>query len=205
MCGLVFMRVLIVADIHDAIDKVRVVSGIDRDLTLVAGDYTYRWSVEPAVRALEILAEGSPVYYIPGNMDPDEAYNDLAVNNAVQVHGRVLQFGSYYIAGLGYVGEAEARNILGRFRGVRPLIVLSHAPPHGTLDKTITGVRLGSRALREFVDVERPVLVAHGHVHEARGYMRLGETLIVNPGPLMRGYYALVDLDVQSTVELGRV
>jgi Icc-related predicted phosphoesterase len=32
-----------------------------------------------------------------------------------------------------------------------------------------------------------------GHVHESRGYVTLDGTLVVNPGPLKLGYYAIVD------------
>ncbi|MFB6489835.1 MAG: metallophosphoesterase family protein [Thermoproteus sp. AZ2] len=200
------MRVLAVADIHDRLDNVRRVAGVERDVALVAGDFTYSWSAEAARRTLEILAQGSPVYYVAGNMDPGDAFGDLGLANAVQLHGRVVQKNGVYFAGLGYVGEGEAEAVLGRLRGLRPLVLLTHSPPYGVLDKAYSGERLGNKALRRFIEAERPVLVVSGHVHEARGVEKIGETLVVNPGPLMRGYYAFIELEAgRAEAELLRL
>lgn len=200
------MRILAIADIHDGLDKVKRVARVERDLALIAGDFTYSWSVEAARRALEVLAQGSPTYYVFGNMDPEEASGDLGLENAVQLHGRVVERGGVYFAGLGYVDERVAEAMLGRLRGLKPLVLLTHVPPYGVLDRAYSGERLGSRALRRFIDADRPVLVVSGHVHEARGVEKVGETLVVNPGPLMKGYYALVELEAgRAEAELLRL
>jgi Icc-related predicted phosphoesterase len=40
----------------------------------------------------------------------------------------------------------------------------------------------GSRAVRDAIECYRPPLGLHGHVHEGRGYVRIGPTLCINPG-----------------------
>ena len=43
-------------------------------------------------------------------------------------------------------------------------------------------VPVGSTAVREAIERYQPCLSLHGHIHEARGSARLGETLCINPG-----------------------
>jgi Icc-related predicted phosphoesterase len=45
-------------------------------------------------------------------------------------------------------------------------------------------VPVGSRAVRRLIEEYRPILGLHGHIHESRGAMTLGQTLCVNPGSL---------------------
>lgn len=64
-------------------------------------------------------------------------------------------------------------------------ILLSHGPPYGTLDLTIAGEHVGSRALRTAIRRVRPKLVVCGHVHEGRDVDRMtspqtGEITVAN-------------------------
>jgi len=90
-----------------------------------------------------------------------------------------------------------------------------HCPPFDTpldeapeLDKTLkpvvgTGgdvsmIHVGSTTVRQLVEKNSPLLGLHGHIHEARGFIRIGRTLCINPGSeygegILRG--ALVNID----------
>lgn len=71
-----------------------------------------------------------------------------------------------------------------------------HAPPYGSgldeapeLDDDLrpkfggqTTEPVGSRAVRDAIEAHQPPLSLHGHVHEARGKTRIGDTWAVNPG-----------------------
>lgn len=71
-----------------------------------------------------------------------------------------------------------------------------HVPPYGsTLDDApeLTAdlrpkragnavVPVGSHAVRRLIEQHQPLLVLCGHIHEARGTVRLGRTLCINPG-----------------------
>jgi Icc-related predicted phosphoesterase len=54
---------------------------------------------------------------------------------------------------------------------------------------------VGSSVIRTFIEREQPDLVLCGHIHESRGVDEIGETQIVNPGPVAEGHYAVVDVD----------
>ncbi|MCK4413561.1 MAG: phosphoesterase [Candidatus Eisenbacteria sp.] len=84
-----------------------------------------------------------------------------------------------------------------------------HPPPHGTMldlapelagdmkPVTIAGqvnfVHVGSKAVTEAIEKHQPLIGLHGHIHEAYGDDKIGETPIVNPGSeygegILRGY-----------------
>lgn len=81
----------------------------------------------------------------------------------------------------------------------KKLILSSHVPPYGTgidlapeLDEQlrpklgaggqVRTIPVGSTAVKEAILKYQPILGLHGHVHEARGFFKLGKTLCLNPG-----------------------
>ena len=73
----------------------------------------------------------------------------------------------------------------------RPRIYLSHVPPFGHLDISAGGEHIGHRPLADHLE-ERgwPIsLVLCGHVHAAFGWIRRGQTVLVNAAC----GYALID------------
>lgn len=90
-----------------------------------------------------------------------------------------------------------------------------HCPPYDTpldeapeLDKTlkpvvksggaVSMIHVGSKTVRELIEKDQPLLGLHGHIHEARGFTKIGRTLCINPGSeygegILRG--ALLNLD----------
>lgn len=155
-----------------------------------------------------ISGSGKRVYFVPGNMD------DIAVSKAFEaagmnIDGRLVEHGGYTFAGIGgisFMSSIETvRGRLEKRREARGLVVISHHPPkNGVTDRAKIGVSVGLVELRSFLLAYRPIALLHGHIHEAAGYTLVGETLVVNPGPLARGRYALVDL-ANKTVELGSI
>lgn len=59
-------------------------------------------------------------------------------------------------------------------------ILITHGPPYGIGDRCHDGRRVGCRALLERVQTLKPKLHVFGHIHEDRGWWRLGDTLFVN-------------------------
>jgi uncharacterized protein len=65
---------------------------------------------------------------------------------------------------------------------------------------------VGSTAVRRLIETYQPVLSVHGHIHEAGGERRIGDTLCINPGSeansgILRGY--LVDIG-EKGIELSQ-
>ena len=89
-----------------------------------------------------------------------------------------------------------------------------HCPPYDTpidvapeLDETlkpkisgssVSMVHVGSVAVRQAIEKNQPLLGIHGHIHESRGFVKIGRTVCINPGSdygqgILRG--AVINLD----------
>lgn len=121
------------------------------------------------------------------------------------MHCREVDFGGYRLVGLGgsnitifkTVFELSEDEI---YRGLKNnasygMILMTHVPSYGILDKTLSGLNVGSPSVKKIVDEFHPILALSGHVHEAIGIKTLNGTTFVNPGPAKDGYYAVVDIN----------
>ncbi|MEO2152579.1 MAG: metallophosphoesterase [Thermococcus sp.] len=212
------MRLVAITDLHGNVKMSRKLAGLiageKPDILLIAGDITHFSGAETARKVLGPLLEtGVPILAVHGNCDGRDV-PELLDELGIWIHDRRME-----LNGIGFVGvggsnitpfntiweltEDEIREIL--LRNYRPGdIILSHVPPRDTkADLVHSGLHVGSRALREFIEENQPPLVITGHIHEARSVDHVGETVIVNPGPLFRGYYAEIILaDNVINVEL---
>ena len=48
---------------------------------------------------------------------------------------------------------------------------------------------------RDFIRENQPLAVICGHIHEGKAIDKIGETLVINPGPLQEGNYAWLELE----------
>ena len=86
------------------------------------------------------------------------------------------------------------------------LAIVSHTPPKNTkVDLAFSGTHAGSASLRDFIERKKPNIVFCGHIHEAKGIDSIGDTVIVNPGPVRHGSCAIASLDDKIEVELDSV
>lgn len=88
--------------------------------------------------------------------------------------------------------------LAGEVRSLDSAIFNLHVPPYQTrLDEApeldsdfrpvtnggqISMVPVGSTAVRECIEAYQPMLSLHGHIHESKGFARLGRTVCINPG-----------------------
>jgi Icc-related predicted phosphoesterase len=79
-----------------------------------------------------------------------------------------------------------------------PVVFNLHCPPHDsgidqapqlTEDLRVVAeggepklVPVGSHAVRRLIEEVQPLVALHGHIHEARGAVKIGKTLCINPG-----------------------
>ncbi len=222
------MRILALSDVHGAIDVVeRIIENESGyDVVVMSGDAAPYGAPRDAVEVLRKISElVSPqlLIAVPGNMDDPRSYEELQGNggNIRIVHGRSVIVGDTVFIGVGgspptpfrtvfEISEDEIARILEQaIHGVSPtnIILVSHAPPYKTkCDKVIMGLHVGSKAVRSFIEQKKPILCICGHIHEARAVDRIGSTVIVNPGPAMRGFYAIIEVSEGNVeAELKRI
>lgn len=203
------VKIFACSDLHGNVEAafqlVKAVTKGGFNLILVAGDITHLGPPDVGREIVKVLLDaGIPVLHVPGNMDPPnlhEALRDLGLS----LHGRGATVEGLAFVGAGFeCGVLEAlRDGVKQLGGRRPDIVLTHAPPYNTsVDLAWSGTHVGCEELVEFIFKFRPRLSVCGHIHEARGTDRLGETLICNPGPASRGFYAEIVLEGEIKVFL---
>jgi Icc-related predicted phosphoesterase len=195
------------------------------DAVAIVGDLSEggtRESHRAMFRALG--AGGLPTFWVPGPGDAPvahylrEAHDVGIVHPDVRgVHGTaaVAPGGHVLFAGLGGEvdddpdvpreeterlhyprWEAEYRlRIIGEFDGLQPVLLFSTPPAHKGLQTA------GSEAVAELVATYRARLVVSGG---ERMTEMLGRTLIVAPGPLGDGHFAIADLHKRE-VTLGEL
>lgn len=217
------MKILATSDFHGsteaALKTALKVKHVQADILVVCGDITQFGSVEDAQRLFAPLRTAEiPLFYVPGNCDSPKLAKAEIVG-AVCLHGtcRVLQ--NVCFLGLGGSSPTPFRTLFELTeleiletlnRGVKDysrsdwLVIVSHDTPKDTrLDLTWSNRHVGSVSLRTFIEEQKPNIVFCGHIHEAPGIDHIGETLLVNPGPVIHGSCATVNLDDKIEAELS--
>jgi Icc-related predicted phosphoesterase len=125
-------------------------------------------------------------------------YNDPNVSRELLTNATYLENRSLVVDGVKFYGSPMTPPIPGRtmaFNVARGFaaqqhwaklpvdvdVLVTHGPPNGILDKTVTGLRVGDEMLlKEVVSRVRPRFHVFGHIHEAYGATRVGNTTFVN-------------------------
>lgn len=212
------ITILALSDIHGKESSLRSIleSSLNSyriDAISISGDITHFGSSEVLKKILGIVSEaGRPFFYVLGNCDPPEyktGINSLGVCLEANCHkiGEVTFVGSGGSTPTPFETPFEVeedtlvRNISGAYSkcGGSATFLVTHNPPLGAVvDLTRGGAHVGSKALRDLILKLSPRALQCGHIHEARGKETIGKTLVFNPGPAMRGNYAIVTLSGEN-------
>jgi Icc-related predicted phosphoesterase len=219
------LRILALTDFHGSLETskrtVEKAQNINADIILICGDITHYGSVKEAEEILEpLIALNPPVLYVSGNCDPAQLA-EAEINGAINVHGRCHTVNDVSFIGIGgapaspfyswfELSETKIRNTLDQAADLcstsRWVVIVSHAPPKDTVvDLAFSKTHAGSVGLRAFIEERKPNIVFCGHIHEAKGVDHIGNTVIVNPGPVRHGYCAVTELDDKIEVKLDSI
>jgi len=214
------MRIAYLVDVHGRFDAVTSALGEIGaiDVLVLGGDLTNAGSPDAVDQAIESFRPLAPTLLaVAGNMDsPAIDARLVALGVSLDGHGVVLgDVGLHGVSAsgptplntphelpdecLGVRAEAGHRQVAGS----RIRIFCPHSPPYSTAcDRLRSGVPVGSRSLRAFIEREQPDLVLCGHIHESSGEDVIGRSRIVNPGPAFARHYAVVDVGDALAVTL---
>lgn len=217
------VKLIAFGDIHEHAGNVGKIDGIsDADAVIITGDLTNFAGASKAKEVIESIKRYNPrVYAQLGNLDQKE------VNGCLDELGINLHANGIIIQGVGIFGvggsnptpfntpteyseeqiEAFIRKGYEKIKDLPLKIMVPHAPPYNTkVDVVDSVVHVGSTAVREFIERYQPRLCLTGHIHEAVGTDRIGETIIINPGMLRDGgYIEVVEKDGRLEADLKKV
>ncbi|MEM0493155.1 MAG: metallophosphoesterase [Candidatus Thermoplasmatota archaeon] len=206
------MRIYASADIHGAQHRINIilknVQIYRPDIVIICGDITQFGPSDLAINLLNQIPVKTLA--IHGNIDPRDVTQAISNSKAVNIHLRQIVINGKKFLGIGgdITGELSEyriendRSILLSDAIDTNTIVISHIPPYGTQDKVFIGRHIGSRELLKIVQVNKPMLVLCGHVHEDPGVTRVDQTIIVNCSMGKRTEGAIVDINDSINVKI---
>lgn len=207
-----FMKLAVISDLHGSVAHVGALrqACVGVDALVICGDFTTfggQQRVQSMADAVRI--EGLPCFFVTGNCDAMPP--DGALEGCQNLHGRVVAFGDWLLAGIsgslpcpshtpGEHQEDFYARLLAQVKKACKtrtdrLILVSHQPPFGTAADLIPGgPHVGCHELRHFIDEVQPACCLTGHIHEAASRSRVGRTVLLNPGPFSQGNIATLDV-----------
>lgn len=206
------MRIIAFGDIHMSLGNFENIPGIDTaDLIIITGDLTNFGGPEDARKIVEAVRSTNPnLLALAGNLDQRDV-NDYLTEAGINLHGQgriINNIGIFGVGGSNYTpfktpnefSEEELSELLdsaySQVREAPIQILVSHTPPIDTVtDRIASGMHVGSRSVRKFIEDTQPALCLTGHIHEARADDFIGTTQILNPGMIKEGYWIDITLE----------
>ncbi len=188
------MNLVIISDTHNKHEELKLPEG---DVIIHCGDITIDGSLEEVRSFLKwfekldfpykLLVAGNHDFYIQNNPIAFRKLLDESIiyleNEAIEIEGFHF-YGSPYTYTFGewafqrrrgfdmakiWMGIPEATDVL-----------ITHGPPYGVLDWTVTRVNAGCKELYSSIKEINPKYHVFGHIHEAAGRMKSNETVFIN-------------------------
>lgn len=211
------MKIIAIPDMHGSAKGIPNIAAelSNADVVLLAGDITNFGKEKDAAQIVEEVRQyAKTVFAVPGNCD-HAGVNQYLNEQGIGLHGKGVVYNDMAFLGLGgslpapggtptEYSEAQLQDFLEQavadVPADVPLILMSHQPPLNTwIDQVSPGRHVGSSAVRAFIEKYQPLICFSGHIHEGVGIDAIGETKLINPGPLGRGGYAYAE--IQNAVE----
>jgi len=216
------MRLLCITDIHSEVGRFEKILAHEppADLLIIGGDFTNFGKPPEVDHILKRAQAHTPqVFAVAGNCD-SAAIDQRLLERGVSLHTRGVRIGDIGFFGVsamppwkGTMYEFPEED-LDRFlaagyaqvEGSPKYIMVPHCPPRNSeVDCNASGVNVGSTAIRKWMDKVKPILIVCGHMHEARGQAKIGDTVVVNCGPAKNGNYVVAEVGNEVKVELKKV
>ena len=198
------MKILAVADIHGAQYRLNLVlKNIERyspDLVVVCGDITQFGPGEIAKNFLNQIPVDTVA--VTGNIDTLDVEKGIDQSNATRIElKKVIKKGIPFVGASG-INPDHFKTLKDKKLVDEKTVIVTHVPPYETMDKVFIGMHKGSKELRELVDKLKPRLVLSGHIHEDPGFLKVGDTVVVNCSMGKKGEGALIDIKEKISVTM---
>ena len=103
------------------------------------------------------------------------------------------------------VNENKLNYELHKLKADSNSIIVAHTPPLGAGDILYSGIRCGSKSVRNWIEEVQPKIWLNGHIHEDNSVTQIGATLVINcscdyTDNILKGW--LVDTDTMDFKEV---
>jgi len=213
------MNILHFTDLHGNTDGVKSITNEikNADLIILSGDITHFGNKKEAKQIIEpFYSLNTNILAVTGNCDHKDVIdylnekdinleNKLNVNKGIELFGLGGSLNTPFNTPNEYneqFYEEQINKVKTKLSGI-PLIIVSHQPPYNTItDKIMAVMHVGSKSLLKFIQEVKPILCLCGHIHEAIGIDKIGNTQIVNPGAWRSKNYSSITIDKNNNVDI---
>ncbi len=209
------MRILVLSDVHGRIDRIDQMADVLKTVQAVClcGDITHFGGADDAAQIIQSIRAKCPsIVAVAGNCD-SAAVEQFFCQHKLSLHSNCIACGGYFFVGASgslpcpgttpneypepflemVLTEAFEKALVLSANQPEKIILATHQPAHGTKLDVSGNRHKGSSAIRRAIEHYRPAMALSGHIHEASGTDMIGDTTLVNPGPLRDGRYAIID------------
>ncbi len=194
------MKILAFTDIHgSSVSLKRIEQKVKKqkpDLLVCSGDISiFERGIFSIMKRLNKI--GKKIIMIHGNHEDAHTFLKYSklFTNLVFVHKKSCIENNVLFLGYGGGGFSETDRefeIIAKEKFLKAInenkykkiILLTHAPPYGTIVDKIGKNYCGNRSIRKFIEKNKIDFHICGHLHENFGKEdKIGKTIIINPGP----------------------
>ncbi len=204
------MKIISFGDIHEDFSNLIPLKNElkSADLVIVTGDLTNFNGRKEAEKVIEeIMRYNENILAQLGNLDQPEV-NDYLTEKGINLHRNGFIRDDVGIFGVGGSNptpfntptefsedeiEAFLLDGIDKVRHAKFKIMVPHMPPKDTkIDIISAGAHVGSQSVRDFILKHKPDISLSGHIHEARGSDKIGNTVVFNAGMFREGGYVII-------------
>ncbi|MBQ0039393.1 MAG: metallophosphoesterase family protein [Treponema sp.] len=207
------MKFLVISDIHGNLENLEKLAPMSKeaDGIIFAGDFTEFDNEKSGIPALKALCKmHETIFAVRGNCDYpslEEEFeaSDISCERQLVMHEGLAFAGSH--GGSKFTGttpnERTEEDLQSDFNIITEegsqewdnLIAVMHNPPKNTdCDKIPGNIHVGSELSTKFIEEYKPLAVVTGHIHESAAICKVGNTTIINPGAVLEGKYAWLEV-----------
>lgn len=190
------MKLLIFSDIHQDWEQLEKITQQEAEIFICLGDFaSFGEGLEKGGKIFKPLKER--LWLLPGNSETVNQIKGLCEKNGfIFFHQQIIKKSGLNLGGFGLsnptpfktpgdISEKEIERGLEKFKNKKNLMLFCHTPPKDTeLDVLPDGkTHVGSQAIRDFLEKEKPFCFFSGHVHENEGKIQqIGRTTCFSVG-----------------------
>ncbi len=204
------VKILVLADIHNQEITLRsILQSLEKinehpDYCVIAGDITNFGTIQDLENMVNLIVMQIPkTFYVVGNCDPLINNNSLN-SDAINVDAKIYEIEFFSIIGFGtHKPILDRKKIKKLHRTNKQVCLLTHTPPFNTAADIVSLNRhAGSKQIRECIEKNNNIFLSiSGHIHDSPTISELNGCIIVNPGSVTTGNFAIIEVQTNFKVK----
>ncbi|MEM4260249.1 MAG: metallophosphoesterase [Candidatus Woesearchaeota archaeon] len=188
------MKILAFTDIHGKLSYIETIKKklADVDLLICSGDLTiFEEKLDHLL--VKLNSFNKIIFIVNGNHEGEKRLKEFTTKfkNIFFLHKEIINYEDIFFVGYGGGGFSQRDDDFEEFVKKnenkikdKNIVLVTHAPPYNTKLDIVVREHVGNKSYYDFIKKYKPLAHFCGHLHENFSRLeKIGETIIVNPGP----------------------